>query len=234
MADTDIIVSEMTQASQINTGDLMIMTQPDAQAETGYTTKSGTVQQVANKMLKGTDYATDLPDFTDQSVLGGMEELKSDIKSLLPIDTASGNPCNFDTDIADNLVSCKATLVATGGNGSPSTPIAINGYSAVNLVHCGKNICSLTGFTHGLPSLTTDDSIDNIIESTRYAYKTLPMKDHSAITLQATTTDSVLFNYIFVFLYSGGKMVSYSGKGVPFDTWTINTSTADTDRKSVV
>lgn len=133
MADTDILVSEMTPASQINTTDLMIMTQPDAQAETGYSTKSGTVLQVANKMLKGTEYSTDLPDFTDKTPLGGLEELKADIKALLPVDSASGNPCNFETGIADKLVSLKAAILATGGNGTPSTPIPIVGHSALNL-----------------------------------------------------------------------------------------------------
>jgi len=150
MADTDIIVSEMTQASQINTGDLMIMTQPDAQAETGYTTKSGTVLQVANKMLKGTEYSTDLPDFTDKTPLGGLEELKGDIQSLLPVGTASGNPCNFNTDIATNLVSVKCSIVASGGGGTPSTPIPIVGHSELNLLRCGKNLLNPSDFVRGL------------------------------------------------------------------------------------
>ena len=140
MADTDIIVSEMTPASQINTTDLMIMTQPDAQAETGYSTKSGTVLQVANKMLKGTEYSTDLPDFTDKTPLGGLEELKADIKALLPVSSASGNPCTFETNLADNLVSLKAAILASGGNGTPSTPIPIVGHSELNLVRCGVNL----------------------------------------------------------------------------------------------
>ena len=143
MADTDILVSEMTPASQINTTDLMIMTQPDSQAETGYSTKSGTVLQVANKMLKGTEYSTDLPDFTDKTPLGGLEELKADIKALLPVDSASGNPCTFETDIADTLVSLKAAITASGGNGTPSTPIPIVGHSELNLVRCGKNLADL-------------------------------------------------------------------------------------------
>ena len=140
MADTDIIVSEMTPASQINTTDLMIMTQPDSQAETGYSTKSGTVLQVANKMLKGTEYSTDLPDFTDKTPLGGLEELKADIKALLPVDSASGNPCNFETGIADALVSLKASILASGGGGTPATPIPIVGHSELNLVRCGVNL----------------------------------------------------------------------------------------------
>lgn len=140
MADTDIIVSEMTPASQINTGDLMIMTQPDAQAETGYSTKSATVLQVANKQLKGIDFPTDLPSFDDPNVLGGLEELKADIKALLPVSSASGNPCTFDTDISDKLVSLKAAILASGGGGTPATPNPIVGHSELNLVRCGKNL----------------------------------------------------------------------------------------------
>ena len=136
----DIIVSEMTSASQINTNDLMIMTQPDLLAETGYSTKKGTVLQVANKMLKGTEYLTDLPDFTDKTVLGGLEELKGDLTALLPVDTASGAIANFDTDLSLPLVDCKANIVATGGNGTPDNPNPITGYTEANITRCGVNL----------------------------------------------------------------------------------------------
>ena len=138
----DIIVSEMTSASQINTNDLMIMTQPDLQAETGYSTKKGTVLQVANKMLKGTEYLTDLPDFTDKTVLGGLEELKGDLTALLPVDMASGAIANFDTDLSLPLVDCKANIVASqpSGTPTPSSPLAITGYTGMNLTRCGVNL----------------------------------------------------------------------------------------------
>jgi len=138
----DIIVSEMTSASQINTNDLMIMTQPDLQAETGYSTKKGTVLQVANKMLKGTEYLTDLPDFTDKTVLGGLEELKGDLTALLPVNTASGAIANFDTDLSLPLVDCKANIVASqpSGTPTPSSPLAISGYTGMNLTRCGSNL----------------------------------------------------------------------------------------------
>ena len=138
----DIIVSEMTSATQINTNDLMIMTQPDLQAETGYSTKKGTVLQVANKMLKGTEYLTDLPDFTDKTVLGGLEELKGDLTALLPVDTASGAIANFDTDLSLPLVDCKASIVAyqPSGTPTPSSPLAISGYTGVNLNVRGVNL----------------------------------------------------------------------------------------------
>ena len=138
----DIIVSEMTSATQINTNDLMIMTQPDLQAETGYSTKKGTVLQVANKMLKGTEYLTDLPDFTDKTVLGGLEELKGDLTALLPVDTASGAVANFDTDLSLPLVDCKANIVATqpSGTPTPSSPLAISGYNGVTVSVADENM----------------------------------------------------------------------------------------------
>ena len=147
----DIIVSEMTSATQINTNDLMIMTQPDLQAETGYSTKKGTVLQVANKMLKGTEYLTDLPDFTDKTVLGGLEELKGDLTALLPVDTASGAIANFDTDLSLPLVDCKASIVASQASGTPtpSSPLAISGYTGVNLIVCGENLFDKTTVTSG-------------------------------------------------------------------------------------
>lgn len=159
MADTDIIVSEMTPASQINTTDLMIMTQPDSQAETGYSTKSGTVLQVANKMLKGTEYSTDLPDFTDKTPLGGLEELKADIKALLPIGSASGNPCTFETNLADTLVSLIANITASGGGGTPATPIPIVGHSELNLVNafCHNPVIEQGSFDgNGFPSSSSN------------------------------------------------------------------------------
>ena len=186
MANNDIIVSEMTSATQINTGDLMIMTQPDAQAETGYSTKKGTVLQVANKMLKGTEYTTDLPDFTDKTVLGGLEELKGDLTSLLPVDTASGAIANFDTDLALDLVSCKASIVASqpSGTPTPSNPLAISGYTGVNLTRCGVNLFDndkLVIASYPYPSMTFDKatylkagtytaSINNISNATSWRF----------------------------------------------------------------
>ena len=75
MPDTDILVSELNSASQINTTDLLLMTQPDGDAQTGYSSRKGTVLQVANKLLKDTEYTTDLPNFDNKSVFGALNEI---------------------------------------------------------------------------------------------------------------------------------------------------------------
>ena len=53
--------------------------------------------------------------------------------AVMPVDSATGNPCSFDTDIAVPLKSLSAEIVASGGGGTPLTPIPIVGHSALNL-----------------------------------------------------------------------------------------------------
>ena len=197
----DIIVSEMTSASQINTNDLMIMTQPDLLAETGYSTKKGTVLQVANKMLKGTEYLTDLPDFTDKTVLGGLEELKGDLTALLPVDTASGAIANFDTDLSLPLVDCKANIVATGGNGTPDNPNPIVGYTGMNLSVVSDSDLApyLKGIYEGkydfvdLGSLTYVQNNTNQAGKYRFGASVSPLPER---TSTSTDTPNILCNGI--------------------------------------
>lgn len=54
--------------------------------------------------------------------------------------TASGSIATFQTDLTENLISCICNITATGGGGTPSTPISINGFSACDLVACGENL----------------------------------------------------------------------------------------------
>ena len=60
-------------------------------------------------------------------------DVDSMLYNMLPIGSASGNPCSFDTEIAGPLQSLTAEIVASGGGGTPSTPIPIVGHSAFNL-----------------------------------------------------------------------------------------------------
>lgn len=93
MADSDILVSELISATQINTDDLILLTQPEVSSDTGYASRKGTALEVFNKALKGTTYSTDLPSFTNKTVLGGMEELKgeqvSDLDDLGDVEISS-------------------------------------------------------------------------------------------------------------------------------------------------
>lgn len=156
MADTDILVSELPSASQVNTTDLVMLTQVDAGSETGYSTKKGTNLDVFNKALKGTTYSTDLPSFTTKNVLGGMEELKGDISDLLPIDSAGPSAiASFNTALALPLVDCKCQIKATGGyDADTQTPHAIVGYTGLNLTVADSTMTPIQTY----PILWTDEA----------------------------------------------------------------------------
>ena len=53
--------------------------------------------------------------------------------NMLPVGSASGNPCNFDTEIVAELQALTANIVCGGGGGTPSTPIPLVGHSELNL-----------------------------------------------------------------------------------------------------
>lgn len=75
-------------------------------------------------------------------------------------ETASGNPCTFETNLADTLVSLKAAILASGGGGTPSTPIPIVGHSELNLVRCGKNLAR-SDYTSGASKTTNGVTFTN-------------------------------------------------------------------------
>lgn len=69
--------------------------------------------------------------------------LDNQIKALSTIGTASGSIATFETDKAERLVNLEVAITATGGGGTPVSPIAINGFSACDL--------SVNGTTETIP-----------------------------------------------------------------------------------
>ena len=58
---------------------------------------------------------------------------------MLPIGQASGAIASFETEIAAKLSGLETTIVASGGGGTPATPIPIVGYSEVNFTNEDDN-----------------------------------------------------------------------------------------------
>ena len=127
--------------------------------------------------------------------------------AVMPVETQTGNPCAFDTDIAAELQGLTCEIVASGGNGTPSTPIPIVGHSELNLVRCGKNLIR-DEFVLGLPSTNIGDDYDTIITSTRYAYLNLPNVSGN-VTVSITDYDANYIDWVILFGYTNGKL---SGK----------------------
>ena len=143
MADTDIIVSQMPNASQVGNSDLVMLTQPNAQAETGYSTAKTTVGALATKVGNGIEFVTDLSRFNDKTLTGAINENKDSILDLLPVDEVSGAVANFETDVVLPLIDVKSAIVATdigSGSKTPENPYIVGGFTGVNLYQRGANL----------------------------------------------------------------------------------------------
>ena len=75
----DIKFSEMSVESgaSIDNGALLAIANVDNSSDTGYSSYATTVLDVATKINKHIQYATDLPTFTNQTVFGALNELKA-------------------------------------------------------------------------------------------------------------------------------------------------------------
>ena len=67
--------------------------------------------------------------------------------AVMPVDTASGPIANFDTELAVPLVNVSCNIEATGGNGTPDSPIPVNGYTEANITANGDVITIVFGQT---------------------------------------------------------------------------------------
>lgn len=90
-------ISELDRAASLNNGDLFVLSQVDAQAETGYKSVSTPVSDAAQKFLKGIAFPTDL-ETDDKTVIGAINEAASD-KNL------ADQYSNLDTyDVGDFVI----------------------------------------------------------------------------------------------------------------------------------
>ena len=70
----DIKISELTQVSALNNGDLVEVSQVNALAPSGYTSLKASMTDLGKKVNSDIEYTTDLADFTDKTTLGAIKE----------------------------------------------------------------------------------------------------------------------------------------------------------------
>ena len=72
--------------------------------------------------------------------------LDNQIKALSTVSTASGSVATFDTDLTENLVECVCDIMyqQASGTPTPSNPIPITVYNALNLSHSGADTSNPT------------------------------------------------------------------------------------------
>ena len=68
--------------------------------------------------------------------------ISADLLAIMPVAAASGAVANFTTEIATNLVDCKAYIVASqpSGTPTPSSPLAISGFTGVTVSVADENM----------------------------------------------------------------------------------------------
>lgn len=74
----DIKISELTQVSALNNGDLVEVSQVNALAPSGYTSLKASMTDLGKKVNSDIEYTTDLADFTDKTTLGAIKETAKD------------------------------------------------------------------------------------------------------------------------------------------------------------
>lgn len=74
----DIKISELTQVSALNNGDLVEVSQVNALAPSGYTSLKASMTDLGKKVNADIEYTTDLADFEDKTALGAIKETAKD------------------------------------------------------------------------------------------------------------------------------------------------------------
>lgn len=148
-SDIPTKVSELENDSNYATRSELPTNTSDLYNDSGFITSSALPTKTSD-LYNDSGYVT-MPDV----ILGIIDDTQSDddstyssdkieaiIDALLPIDEASGAIATFSTDLAKPLVSLKADInaVQASGTPTPSTPIAISGWSDVSLAQRGNNL----------------------------------------------------------------------------------------------
>lgn len=141
------------------------------------------------------------------------EEVNDLLIGILPTDEVTGDPATFNTQIAAPLVNVSCDIVATGGGGTPASPVPIVGKSQANINANGTTVTIAFGqtvyggvldvtrgkltVTHGLVDLTNTSlfkfTYDNISKRWQTMFSLIKVfAQRSAVVLaeqwQADTT----------------------------------------------
>lgn len=151
--------SDLERASSLNNGDLFAVAQVDAQAQTGYKSKSTETSTVAQKLLKGIEFSTDLQT-DDKTVLGAINEVNS---RTIAYDVVSGPIANFKTSLELPIKSLEIDVnaVQSAGTPTPASPLPISGWSQVEVYQRGVNLWNENTEIGGLNDTTGQPTSDN-------------------------------------------------------------------------
>ena len=147
------------------------------------------------------------------------KEIRASINDTMLKRNVSGAICTFAPNIEQNLPSVLVNVVATGGNGTPSTPIAINGYTVANITRCGVNLWN-EQWEVGV--ITSDGSIDSS-QTTRRTTSYIPVKSGTNVYLVCPNS---ALNGRYAYYDSAKTLVNFNGNGFANNNITIPSDVA--------
>ena len=121
----DIKISQLSQVSNMAYDDVVPVVQ---ELNGNPTTMKATMTDLGTELLKNLLFSADLAT-SAKSIIGAINELAASGGLDLPVKTATGNPCIFETDLTDNLVGCVCNIEYDA-----------NGYTGANIIRRGINI----------------------------------------------------------------------------------------------
>ena len=171
------------------------------------------------------------------------EQVDDIVYNILPDDTASGSVANFETDLELPIKSLEIDVnaVQESGTPTPASPLPISGWSEINLVHCGANLCNQTDIVGTYPTKYTVDTDGSI--------KTVGNLGLSDVLWTNKSKVSGVLNVIFVSKYQntgsvgirpkiiytdGTNSVIYTTNTQDYSTRNLLTNSAKTVDKIVV
>lgn len=137
--------SELERAVSLNNGDLAAFAQVDQSVPTGYKSKAAPMSLVSQKILKDTEYASDLQ--TDEkNVLGAINEVYG---NTIAYDVVSGPVAKFSTSLRKPLKSWEASFMPRRDSGTPTpqSPLTLSGWNSIKLTNCGQNMVNISPFS---------------------------------------------------------------------------------------
>lgn len=165
--------------------------------------------------------------------------------SGLELKTFTGNPVTFTPTYSEalpapfNSINLKATIVASGGGGTPSTPIPIVGYSEVKETRCGKNLWT---FENSYSRESMGYLINNqpfFIKKGTYtfSYKTAKTSGAIAFSVKDSNGDSLaMINILngtnkgsFTLNEDGYMLAFYTNEGGTFEDFQVEIGSQATD-----
>ena len=127
----DIKISELTQVSALNNGDLVEVSQVNALAPSGYTSLKASMTDLGKKVNTDIEYTTELSDFADKTPLGAIKETAKD-KNVA--DEYDGTQTY---DKGDVVIYKNTLYICTTNNTTGTTSVTSSLVGAVNSIIAG-------------------------------------------------------------------------------------------------